>query len=306
MKHFGLGLLALALGIALTACAPPKSNSGKLKIVSTTGMIHDIVLNIGSGNVEAKALMGPGVDPHLYKASEGDVQTLYTADVIFYNGLHLEAKLGDIFEKMAGKAKVIAVSRGIPKSQLRTPPEFKGFHDPHIWFDVALWKLASIEVENTLAEADPKHANDYHQRGTVYRAQLDALETEIRAAVATLPLDRRVLVTAHDAFGYFGRAYGLEVIGLQGISTQSEAGTQDVQRLATLISKRKIPAIFIESAIPIRTIRAVQDAVVAQGWPVKIGGELFSDAMGTSGTPEGTYIGMVRHNVTTIVSALSQ
>lgn len=302
-------LLFSLLGIAifLTGCT---SNSPKgphkLNVVSTTGMINDIVLNIGSGNVDAKGLMGPGVDPHLYKASEGDVNTLAKADVIFYNGLHLESKMGEVFEKMSGKVKVVAVASAIPEAKLRTPPEFKGFHDPHVWFDVSLWKIAALEVEKALIEVDPANASAYKERAKQYQEKLDTLEIEIKAAIKTLPKEKRILVTAHDAFGYFGRAYGFEVIGLQGISTQAEAGTQDVQRLAALIQQRKIPAIFIETAIPIRNIKAVQDAAKAKGWNVRIGGELFSDAMGTSGTPQGTYVGMVRHNIHTIVKALGQ
>lgn len=301
-----LTLVMIGLTACLLGCAAPISKSGKLKVVSTTGMIGDIVQNIGGPDIESITLMGPGVDPHLYKASEGDVKTLYQADIIFYNGLHLEAKMGEIFEKMAGRAVVVPVSRGIPESDLRSPPEFKGFHDPHVWFDVTLWKKASIEVEKALIEKDPQNKANYATRAVEYRKKLDALDGQVRTLIDTVPKDRRVLITAHDAFGYFGRAYGFEVIGLQGISTQAEAGAKDVQALANLVVQRKIPAIFVESSIPVRTIQAVQNAAKAKGWNVKIGGELFSDAMGSKGTVQGTYVGMVQHNVVTIVNALSK
>lgn len=275
-------------------------------VVSTTSMIHDLVQTIGGPDVTAIGLMGPGVDPHGYKATEGDVRTLASADVIFYNGLHLEAKLGDVFEKMGQSKRVVAVSEAIPTAQLRMPSEFKGFPDPHIWFDVALWKIAAKTVATTLSEADPKNKTHYMNRYTTYLRSLDQLDQDIRAAVQRIPTENRVLVTAHDAFGYFGKAYGIRVMGLQGISTQSEPGIHDVKQLARFVSDHRIPSIFIESAIPARTIQSVQQACKANGWTVRIGGQLYADAVGSAGTSANSTIGMMRANMATIVEGLAR
>ncbi|HEX5580143.1 MAG TPA: zinc ABC transporter substrate-binding protein, partial [Gemmatimonadaceae bacterium] len=250
-------------------------------------------------------LMGAGVDPHLYKARAGDVRRLDQADVIFYNGLHLEAAMGEVFEEMASRKRTVAVTSDIPREQLLTPPGFKGAHDPHVWFDVRLWRTTVPVIERSLAATDPAGAAIYAANARALEAELDSLDAWVRARVAELPPERRVLVTAHDAFNYFGRAYGFDVRGLQGINTAAEAGTADVQSLARFIAERRLPAIFVESSIPRRTVEAVQAAVRARGWDVQIGGSLFSDAMGNAGTVEGTYPGMVRHNVNTIVDALA-
>jgi manganese/zinc/iron transport system substrate-binding protein len=249
--------------------------------------------------------MGAGVDPHLYKASEGDVTRLAQADVVFYNGLHLEAAMGEVLERMHGRVKTVAVTDGIARDQLLAPPEFKGQFDPHVWFDVTFWMQATEKVRDTLAEMDPASAGRYQDNARAYLAELEELHEYVKTRAASVPAEQRVLITAHDAFNYFGRAYGFEVRGLQGISTATEAGTADVQSLAEFIADRKIRAIFVESSVPQRTIEAVQMAVRARGFDVKIGGQLFSDAMGNAGTPEGTYIGMVRHNIDTIVNALA-
>jgi manganese/zinc/iron transport system substrate-binding protein len=299
--------LMLTVGISLLSlegCKEKKQASDKLQVVSTIGMIHDIVINIGKSHVDAISLMGPGVDPHLYKASEGDTRRLANADLILYNGLHLEARMADIIQKMSSRTQVVAVSKDIPKDQLRTPPEFDGFADPHIWFDVTLWIKVAKTIEEALVNIDPSHKDDYHKNTAEYIKSLESLHQEVRTKATSVPQEKRILVTAHDAFGYFGRQYGFKVIGLQGVSTQAEAGAKDVQLLADMIVKQKITAIFIESAVPRRHIQAVQEAVIAKGWQVKIGGELFADAMGSAGTPEGTYIGMIRHNITTITEAL--
>lgn len=300
---FVAGILMTSL--LLSACAATKQ-SDKISVVSTTGMIHDAAAYIGGQYVDAVGLMGPGVDPHLYKASESDVRKLAGADIIFYNGLHLEAKMGEILEKMAARTKVVAVTDAIDRTKLTAPPEFQGFYDPHVWFDVMLWRQAVEHIVTGFTEFDPDHADYYRERGNDYLAQLDELDRYVRTTLARIPEKNRVLVTAHDAFGYFGKAYNLKVMGLLGISTEAEAGTQDVQRLAEFVAKEKIPAIFVESSIPERHIKAVQDAVKAKGWNVKIGGELFSDALGDAGTEAGTYIGMVKHNVNTITEALTQ
>jgi manganese/zinc/iron transport system substrate-binding protein len=297
--------------IALISCIPfisgceKTEDSGKLKVVSTIGMINDIVRNIGGEFVESEGLMGPGIDPHLYKASAGDVKTLINADVIFTNGLHLESKMGEILEKMRDKA-VVQVTEGIDEKDLLTPAEFKEAHDPHVWFDVKLWMIATNVVLETLIEKDAEHKEVFTKNAKAYLEDLKALDEYVSTEVKKVAPEQRVLVTAHDAFNYFGKAYGFTVMGLQGISTESEAGTKGVQRLAAYITEKKIPAIFIESSIPKRNIKAVQDAVIAKGWNVVVGGELFSDAMGDEGTTEGTYVGMVKHNVDTIVGSLSK
>lgn len=298
--------MALA-ALALAACAPPEPPEERagLSVVATTGMVADVARNVGGDRVHVTALMGPGVDPHLYKASEGDVRRLFRADVILYTGLHLEARMGEVIREMGARTLVRAVGEAVPKGALTSPPEYEGQYDPHIWFDVALWSHTVGAVAEVLADADPAGAAEYRARADAYRAELAALDRYVRDRAATLPPERRVLVTAHDAFGYFGRAYGFRVRGLQGISTASEAGTADVQALAGFIARERIPAVFVESSIPVRAVQAVQEAVRARGWEVRIGGSLFSDAMGSPGTPQGTYVGMVRHNIDTIVAALS-
>jgi manganese/zinc/iron transport system substrate-binding protein len=272
--------------------------------VATTGMIGDIVKNVGGDRVEVDVLMGAGVDPHLYKASEHDLRTFERADVIFYNGLHLEGGLSYVLEKMESRTRTVAVTDRIPRDQLRSPPEFEGNYDPHVWFNVAFWMLAAEQVRDAFIAIDPDHRDGYEARATAYLAQLGELDAYIFAQVARIPAGGRVLITAHDAFGYFGDRYGFEVRGLQGVSTATEAGTRDVQSLADFIADRQIPAIFVESSVPRRTVEALREAVQSRGWDVRIGGELFSDAMGDAGTVEGTYVGMVRHNIDTITNAL--
>jgi manganese/zinc/iron transport system substrate-binding protein len=273
--------------------------------VTTIGMITDIVQIVGGERVQVTGLMGPGVDPHLYKASERNVILLGQADLIFYNGLHLEAQMGRVLERMQGyHVKTVAVTDGIDRKLLLAPPEFEGAYDPHVWFDVTLWMKAVEGVRDALVEVDPTHAELYKANAGSYLAELEELNEYVKAQADQVPSEGRVLITAHDAFNYFGRAYGFEVKGLQGISTASEAGTADVQDLADFIAENQIRAIFVESSVPQRNIEAVQAAVHARGFDVQIGGELFSDAMGDPGTPAGTYIGMVRHNIDTIVTAL--
>jgi manganese/zinc/iron transport system substrate-binding protein len=303
LPHIALLLLVLAA----PACAPqPPVDPARdrIPVVATIGMITDVVARLGGERVTVEGLMGPGVDPHLYKASAGDVRRLAEAELVFYNGLHLEAAMGEVLEEMDRWRPTYAVTDSIDRRQLRAPPEFKGNYDPHVWFDVGLWERTVPVIAAALGERDPARAGEYRARADAYRAELRALDAWVRERVRRLPPERRVLVTAHDAFNYFGRAYGFEVKGLQGISTASEAGTADVQRLADEIATRRIPAIFVETSISRRTVEALQAAVRARGFDVRIGGSLFSDAMGDAGTPEGTYIGMVRHNVNTIVNAL--
>lgn len=303
MKRLGIGLLALLLAL-VAGCGRGAGvvDDGRLRVTTTTGMIADIVRNVGKERVAVTALMGSGVDPHLYKASEGDISKLTRANIIFYNGLHLEGRMGEILERMARKKPTVPISRTIPKEQLLD--DGHGNIDPHIWFDVTLWIKATEVVRDSLIEVDPQHREVYQQQAAAYLKELEDLHRYAREQLALVPKEGRVLVTAHDAFGYFGRAYDLEVVGLQGISTDAEYGLADVQNLVALLTQRQIKAVFVESSIPKRSIEAVVQGARARGHTVAIGGELLSDAMGAAGTPEGTYVGMVRHNVQTVVSAL--
>lgn len=276
----------------------------KLRIVVTTGMIADAVSAIVGDRAEVQALMGPGVDPHLYKATQGDVVKLDNADIIFYNGLHLEGKMVDVFEKLARSKPVVAVTQRIPHALLHQMAEATDTHDPHIWFDVALWKQAVQLIADTLPAHLPDNAEEIRSRATTYLAQLDTLHAWVTEQMHSIPKQQRVLITAHDAFGYFGAAYDIEVRGLQGISTVSEFGLKDISTLVDLIASKGVKAVFVESSVPRRSIEAVVAGCRERGHNVSIGGTLFSDAMGAAGTPEGTYIGMVKANVNTIVNAL--
>ena len=304
--YISLCLIVMLIG---TGCdpkgQPDASRAGKLRVVTTIGMITDIVKNVGGERVDVIGMMGPGVDPHLYKPTAKDVQRLRSAHLIFYNGLHLESKTGDVLAKMSGDTKAVAVTDAVDRSLLLTPPEYEGQYDPHLWFDVKLWMKAVGKVRNTLSEFDPDNAVMYWTNAERYLVKLMELHEYVKGQAARVPSEQRVLVTAHDAFNYFGKAYGFEVRGLQGISTATEAGIADVQELATFIAERRIPAIFVESSVSSKSLEAVKAAVNSKGFNVEIGGELFSDAMGNAGTPEGTYIGMVRHNIDTIVNALT-
>lgn len=281
-----------------------KAQGGTLNIVTTTTMITDLVKNIGKDSVSVQGLMGSGVDPHLYKASEGDVSKLTGADVVFYSGLHLEGKLVDVFEKMGRNSNTIALAEVLDKDGLIGSEYFASNYDPHIWFNIEYWKQIANYLTEELGKLDPDNATFYEDNKAKYLKKLNTLEDEVRQTIATLPEEKRVLVTAHDAFNYFGKAYGFEVVGLQGLSTATEAGVQDVQKLAQLIIDKKVKSIFVETSVPKRTIEALQQAVKAKGYDVKIGGTLYSDALGNAGTEEGTYIGMFRYNVNTIVKAL--
>ncbi|MCD1161519.1 metal ABC transporter solute-binding protein, Zn/Mn family [Peribacillus frigoritolerans] len=303
LKSIG-GVLAALL--VLTGCgndtAESDNGNGKLDVVTTTGMIGDLVENIGGKHVEVTSLMGPGVDPHLYKATQGDVKTLDSADMIFYNGLHLEGKMTDIFEMMSKDKPTIAVTEDFKENQLRKVGEKE--HDPHVWFDVKLWIVAAEAVKKELIAKDPDHEAEYRENYEEYVLQLEELDKYVHEEINKVPEDQRVLVTAHDAFGYYGESYGLDVRGLQGINTLSEYGSKDVTDMRNYLVENEIKAIFIESSVPRKAIEAVIQGAGKQGHKVEIGGELFSDAMGESGTEEGTYIGMVRHNTDTIVRAL--
>lgn len=293
----------LLIASTIISCKTDKKENGKLNIVTTTTMITDLVKNIGGDYINIEGLMGSGVDPHLYKASEGDVTKLVNADIIFYNGLHLEGKLVDVFEKMKSKSP-IALAEEIDKSTLIGSEYFGSNFDPHVWFNIEYYKQFARKVTTVLSEKDPKNANNYIENQNQYLAKLDRLQENIKTTIETLPKEKRILVTAHDAFNYFGKNYGFEVVGLQGLSTATEAGVKDVQRLAAFIIEKNVKAIFVESSIPRRTIEALQAAVNSKGHDVKIGGTLYSDALGNEGTLEGTYIGMFEYNVNTIINAL--
>ncbi len=297
--------IVILLFVALFSCQTETKSNGNLNIVTTTTMITDLVENIGGENVNVEGLMGSGVDPHLYKASAGDVTKLTNADIIFYGGLHLEGKLVEVFEKMETRdINTVAVSDALDKSTLIGSEYFASNYDPHIWFDVNNWEQITQFVVEKLSEADPEHKALFEENGTAYLEKLKNLNEEIKSIISTLPQEKRILVTAHDAFSYFGKAYGFEVVGLQGLSTATEAGVQDVQNISAFIIENKIKAIFVESSVPKRTIEALQAAVNSKNHNVEIGGTLYSDALGNTGSEEGTYIGMFEYNVRTIVNAL--
>ena len=294
---------------ALAGCGGEAGGSrkeGPLRIVATTGIIADTARHIAGEHAKIESLMGPGVDPHLYKASESDVRRLGEADLILYNGLHLEGKMGDILTKMARNRPVIAVTEEIPQTELREPPEMAGQYDPHVWFDVSLWARTLQPIVRELSALDPENAAAYQANAAAFEKELTELDAWVKQRILTIAPEQRVLITAHDAFGYFGRRYGMEVVGLQGISTLSEAGLRDVDRVVETVAGRGIKAIFVESSVPRRSIEAVQAAVQSQGRQVEIGGQLFSDSLGAAGSPAGSYAGMVRANVDTIVSALTR
>jgi manganese/zinc/iron transport system substrate-binding protein len=303
IKYFFSILVLITL---LVSCSTKAENDSqkKMLIVTTTGMIQDAVKNIVGDQAAVIALMGPGVDPHLYKATQGDLQKLTNANIVFYNGLHLEGKMGEVLEKLGYTKPVVAVSENIPDSLLRAVPGFQGTHDPHIWFDVNLWKEAVKAIATFMQAQDSANSTRYAVNASAYLVQLDSLHNAVKRSIEEIPAEQRVLITAHDAFGYFGDAYGIEVHGLQGISTVSEFGLKDVTNLVDFIIKRKIKAIFVETSVSERSINAVVQGCRQKGWNVIIGGSLYSDAMGEAGTPEGNYIGMVSANVQTIVSSL--
>jgi manganese/zinc/iron transport system substrate-binding protein len=305
--------LIVALSMILAGCGsqagqPTAERTGPLKVVATTGQLADAITNVAGDKVELTALLGPGIDPHTYVATEGDVNVIQSADVIVYNGLHLEAQMERIFEQLAksGQKTVVAVGDQLDQTTLLGWEPEKGFpHDPHIWNDVRLWKQVVEVIRDALIKADPVNSAVYSSNTTAYLGQLDELQTYLTAEAAKIPIEQRVLVTAHDAFNYFGRAYGLKVAAVQGVSTEAEASTADIQALTKVIIDNNVPAIFVETTISPRTIEAVQAAVQATGREVALGGKLYSDAMGEPGSDADTYIKMMRHNIDTIVKALS-
>lgn len=293
-----------------TGCGEEEKNEAgvgdrKVRVVATTNFVADLAHEIGGDRADVDALMGPGVDPHLYKASAGDVDTLSEADVVFYGDLELEGRMTDLFVELASEHKTVPVTKDIPEDKLTEPTQFEGKYDPHVWFDVELWKHAVRTVTDTYIDIDPDHKADYESRRDDYLAELDELDAYIKERVAKIPEQSRVLVTSHDAFGYLGARYGFDVVAIQGVSTATEATTADVKRVAKVIVDRDIKAVFIESSIPRQTIESVLAEARAQGHEATIGGELYGDAAGEEGTPEGTYIGMLRHNIDLIADGLT-
>jgi manganese/zinc/iron transport system substrate-binding protein len=320
MKRFALLTVFLCLLLsAFTGCRghdAPKTYGGRklsvlhthqgsvpIKAVCTTGMVADLVRNIGKEFVQVEQLMGEGVDPHLYKVNSDDVAKLNSANVIFYSGLHLEGKMTDVLERLAEKTPSFPVTEYLAPASILTDDH--KHPDPHVWFDVALWSEVAGVIADALSMYDPPHATAYKKNAEAYRQELAKLHEETKNALAQIqPKEKRVLVTSHDAFRYFGRAYDIDVRGIQGISTDTEAGVREVNKLVNFLIERKVKAVFVETSVNQRSMRALQEGCKAQGHEVGLGGELFSDAMGKDGTPEGTYIGMVRHNAETIAKAL--
>jgi manganese/zinc/iron transport system substrate-binding protein len=313
--------LAVCVLAALAGCGgtshsdqPPPSGPATfrgeypIKVVCTTGQVAEMITQIGGEHVHVDTLMGPGVDPHLYRPIASDVRKLDEADAIFYNGMHLEGRMSDLFVKMARTKATFAVTEGLQSRndpRLREPPEFEGMYDPHVWHDVALWSDCIHDMADALSKFDPAHAEDYRQNAADYLAELQGLDEYCKSEIAKIPAENRILVTAHDAFGYFGKAYGLEVFGLKGISTDEEKDVAHQEELQAMIIDRKVPAVFVESAVSHRTVEALIEPCRAAGHDLKLGGELYADALGPAGTPDSTYVGMIRHNVRTIVEALA-
>ena len=306
---YGLVLLSLAC-VGLAGCGPADAGAKQarypLRVVCTTAQVGDMVRNIGGSHVLVEVLMGPGVDPHLFEAALDTLPTLESADAVFYSGLHLEGRLAEALEHLRDETTV-AVTEELEKNRsprLRQPPEYHGTYDPHVWFDASLWAECARYAAQRLGEMDPAHANDFRDLGDRYVKSLLELHEETRQRMAEIPKQQRVLVTAHDAFGYFGQAYDVEVHGLQGISTSDEADIQGIQRLVDLLVSRNVKAVFIESSIAPKNIETLIENCASRGHQVKLGGELFSDALGDPKTELGTYVGMMKYNVNTMVEAL--
>lgn len=304
-RYFASSMLA-GLILQLLALSPQASGIElPIKVVATTGMIADVVRQVGDNRVSVAVLMGPGIDPHLYKPTRSDVARLLSADVIFYNGLLLEGKMTDALVRVASSGRpVVAVTEKLPEDFLLAPQEFQGHSDPHVWMDPVAWSETISVIERKLSEIDSSGQPQYSARADNYRRELQALHEYAARVLETVPKSSRVLVSAHDAFNYFGRRYNYEVIGIQGLSTESEAGVQDIEKLVGILVSRSVKAVFVETTVSERNIRALIEGAKAQGKSVQIGGNLYSDAMGEAGTYEGTYIGMIDHNITTITRAL--
>lgn len=296
----------LFIATAFSGCNDKAVDTTKtLRVVTTTTMLCDLAKSIGKEHIEVESLMGPGVDPHGYQASAGDVTKMQNADLVIYNGLHLEGKMGDIFASLNKQDKHVAcIEKGLTAEQLMPVSDDKLLYDPHVWFDVSLWKEAAVYLQGELTRAAPEHKAYFSKNTAAYLKELDQLDQDIKSKVNLLAPEQRILITAHDAFRYFGNAYGFEVKGLQGISTAAEAGTADVSALAEYIVDNKVNAIFVESSISPKTIEALKAAVISKGFAVSIGGQLYSDSLGDEDSGAQTYILTVKANVDTIVEGL--
>ncbi len=294
----------LAIGCGQSARAP--IGERPVEVVATTNFLADMAREIGGPRTRVSSLMGPGVDPHSYKASASDVKTLRDADLLLNVGLQLEGRMGDWFEEMSRRTMVVSVTSDIPRGDLLASPDYEDQYDPHVWFDVPMWSSAVGTIERALTRADPAGAREYAARADEYGRRLRALDREARSTLAAIPPRQRILVTSHDAFAYLGRRYGLRVEGIQGISTVAEATTGDIERVADAVAANDLPSVFIESSVSPQTMRAVAEAAGRKGHDVKIGPELFADSAGEASSPEGTYIGMVRANIRRIAAGLSQ
>ncbi len=308
MRKISALIFSLSILFSCQSASPESqtdSESKQLTIVCTTSMLGDAVVQMFGDAVKVDVLMGPGVDPHLYKATQGDLGRLTDADVVVYNGLHLEGKMGTVLQKLAMRKPVIPAAEALPENKLLYLNKEDNVHDPHVWFDVRLWANLCHELRDSLIKISPATLELKRQQSDNYLSELKQLDDWARFELSKIPEEQRVLITAHDAYEYFGRAYSIEVRGLQGISTVAEYGLRDVSDLVDFISTRKIPAIFLESSVPKRSMEAVLEGCQRNGFEVKFGATLFSDAMGGADTPEGTYIGMVKYNVTSIKNALN-
>ncbi len=297
-------LIAIAVLLAVALPTDRAAARDKLTVVATTGMIADAVTEIGGEEVEVKALMGPGVDPHAYRQTRTDIVAMAKADLVLWNGLYLEAQMEDFLLELGESRNVVAVAEAVPENLLIGSEDYEGRYDPHLWMDPALWSRAVARVRDALIDARPEGAETFRANAETYLEQLDQLARYTNNALSTVPAGSRVVLSSHDAFNYFGRAYGFEVVGIQGISTESETGLQRIAELVDLLVARDIRAVFVETSVSERNIRALIEGAEARGHRVRIGGELFSDAMGEPGTYEGTYVGMIDHNSTTIAGAL--
>lgn len=306
LKVIFVGILLIVFLFILSACNRFVKDGEKITVVATTNIIADLVRSVAGDRIEVRHLMGAGVDPHLYIASAADIGKLEEADVIFYNGLHLEGKMVEIFESLEerGKNTVAVGEKFVDKSKLIVSGNFAGNYDPHVWFDIHIWLDALKAVNSELRRIDPENAPYYQQNFENYSIELANLDKWAHQEISKIPEKQRLLITSHDAFSYFGKEYGLEVMGIQGISTASEYGLKDIIALADIIRQRGLKAIFVENSISPKSIEALRQAVKSQGDDVKIGGTLYSDTLGDPQQDEGTFSGMFRYNVNTLVDNL--
>lgn len=300
-RNFGFALAAVCGFVAVSVTA---ASAKPIDVVATTSMIADAARQVAGDRAKVTALMGPGVDPHSYRQTRSDIAAMARADLVLWHGLYLEAQLEEFFLDLEKRRNVIAVGEAIDKSKLLSHAQYKGRYDPHVWMDPQLWETVVLAVRDALIKTDPEGEATYRANADKHIADIEKLITYMQSVTKTVPEKSRVLLTAHDAFSYFGRGYDFEVLGIQGISTESEAGLRRVEELVDTIVDRKIAAVFVESSVPERNVRALIEGAAARGQKVEIGGTLFSDAMGEPGTYEGTYIGMIDHNATLITRAL--